>query len=157
MWDMTQPWWETVIRATVIYFGVFILFRWFGKKQLGEMSPFDFVLLLIVSEAVSGALTGGDNSLATGLICGITLIVLSYFLDVATFKSKKIERFVDGKAQVIITDGKVDRKIQASCLVTDDELAESLRRNGLDNINQVKFAVLETNGKINVIKKDPSA
>src|SRR5688500_16216273 len=105
MWELTTPWWEIVLRAFIVYVFVFTLFRLLGKKQLGQTSPFDFVLILIVSESVSNGLTGGDDSLAAALICCATLISLAYVVDWVAFKSKKIETVLDGEARILISNG----------------------------------------------------
>jgi uncharacterized membrane protein YcaP (DUF421 family) len=87
---MNVPWWEMVFRAAIIYAGVFLLFRFIGKKQLGELSPFDFVLMVIVSESVSNGLGANENSLTGGLISAATLLTISLLIDIATAKSLKI-------------------------------------------------------------------
>ncbi len=157
MWDISSPWWETIFRAAIIYAGLFMLFRFFGKKQQGQMSPFDLVLILIISESVSNGLSGGDDSLPTALICASTLMFLSYVVDFGAFKSRKIERLLDGEPQLIISEGKINKMVQNKAHITDDEINEILRHKNIEDIKQVKFAFLETNGKISVIKKDSYA
>ncbi|WP_413293775.1 DUF421 domain-containing protein [Bdellovibrio sp. HCB185ZH] len=156
MWALQNPWWEYIVRAVLIYAAVFILLRFMGKKQIGEMSPFDLVLLLIISESVSAAITGGDNSLTAGLICVTTFVVGNYSLDILGFKSKKVERILEGKAQKIIEKGVLDLELCKKEYITLDEIASSLREHGVKDIRDVDFAVLETNGKITVVKQ-PSA
>jgi uncharacterized membrane protein YcaP (DUF421 family) len=156
MWTMDNPWWETMLRAFVIYAGLYLLFRFLGKKQQGQMSAFDLILLLIISEAVSNGLTGGDQSLPTALICAGTLMLLSYLIDYASFKSKIFEKLLEGEPQLIINNGVVNKKVQNAAHISNDELAEILRDHGVDHIEMVKVAVLETNGKVSVIKKDSS-
>jgi uncharacterized membrane protein YcaP (DUF421 family) len=153
MWNLENPWWEYIFRAGLIYAAVFLLLRIVGKKQIGEMSPFDLVLLLIISEAVSAAITGGDNSLTAGLIAVTTFIGLNYVLDVLMFKSKKIEKILDGEPRLLAADGKINQKVQASEKITQEEIESVLREHGLDDLKDVAYAVLETNGQISIIPK----
>lgn len=152
MWSLQNPWWEYVVRAIIVYAAVFALLRLMGKKQIGEMSPFDLVLLLIISESVSAGITGGDNSVAAGLICVTTFVVGNYLLDILSYKSKKVERLLDGEAKKIIDKGVVDMQICKKEFITLDEIASSLREHGIKDLNEVDFATLETNGKITVVK-----
>jgi uncharacterized membrane protein YcaP (DUF421 family) len=152
MFEMHYPWWEFIIRAVAVFIVVFLLFRLIGKKQLGEMGPFDFVLLLIVSESVSGALIGKDDSLFGGWISATTLIGLSYLIDLLVFRSRRIERFVEGEPQLIIKDGHAIREVLNRAKITSRELKTALREKDIAEISEVKFAILETNGNITAIK-----
>ncbi|MEK6554941.1 MAG: YetF domain-containing protein [Bdellovibrionota bacterium] len=154
MWSTNYPFYEIIVRAGIIYIGLFLMFRLLGRKQLGEMSSFDFVLLLIVSEAVSGGLIGEEYSLSGGLISAASLLVISYGVDYLAFKSHKVEKFVDGEPQVIILNGKLNSKTLENEKITLGELEESIRSKGIRSIGQVRLAVLEANGKISVIKKE---
>ena len=91
MFDMSVSWWELVVRGLVVYFFLILLLRLTGKRQIGQLSPFDLVLLLILSDAVQNSMNAGDDSLIGGLISATTLIVINYFVGLATFKSKKLE------------------------------------------------------------------
>ena len=81
MWEMTNPWWELVLRAVIVYFFVFVLLRVIGKKQIGEFSPFDFVLLLIISEAVSNGLISDEYSVTGALVLAATLVAVNFCVD----------------------------------------------------------------------------
>lgn len=151
MFTLEYPWWEIIVRAVSVFIFVFLLFRIIGKKQLGEMSPFDFVLLLIVSESVNGALIGQDSSLVGGWISATTLIGLSYLIDTLVFKSRKIEKLVEGEPVFVIKNGQVIQKALDEAKITSRELLKSLRENNIENVSDVKFAVLETNGNITAI------
>ncbi|MFS4459991.1 DUF421 domain-containing protein [Bdellovibrio sp. HCB2-146] len=153
MWELQNPWWDYILRAVVIYAAVFLLLRIFGKKQLGEMSPFDFVLLLIISECISAAITGGDNSVAAALISVTTFILMNYTLDFLAFKSRKFEEVFDGKARVLIEKGKLNDHVRRSEKLSEAEILSALREQGVKNLDRVDLAVLEPNGKISVIEK----
>ena len=153
MWDLQSSVGELVFRALAIYVFVFVLFRLIGKKQLGEMSPFDFVLLLIISESVSNALSGGDESLAAGFILAFSLLGFSYVIDALAFKSKRFEKIMDGSPAILIDHGKINEKVQRKEQITYAEILESVHKSGLEKIEDVKFGILETNGKISIIEK----
>ncbi|WP_413584961.1 DUF421 domain-containing protein [Bdellovibrio sp. HCB274] len=152
MWTLANPWWEYVLRALIVYAAVFTLLRFMGKKQIGEMGPFDLVLLLIISESVSAGITGGDNSLAAGLICVATFVVGNFFLDILSYKFKRLEKVLDGEPRLIISKGVVDLNVCKKEFITLDEIASSLREHGIHDMKEVDYATLETNGKITVIK-----
>jgi len=152
MWSLQSSVGELIFRAIAIYVFVFVIFRIMGKKQLGELSPFDFVLLLIVSESVSNGLTGGDQSLTAALVCSVTLLGFSYLIDALAFKNKKFEKLMDGSPLILIKHGKVDKKIQRKEQITEAEIIATLHREGLEHLEEVKFGILETNGTISIIK-----
>src|SRR5437899_7815120 len=107
MWTPSLDWWEILLRAVVVYVFLLVLLRITGKRQVGQLAPFDLVLLLVLSNAVQNSMNGGDNSLIGGLITAVSLIVLNYLVGVATYRSKTIEAFIEGRPQVLIHDGKL--------------------------------------------------
>src|SRR5690606_32762759 len=119
---------------------------------IGEFSPFDFVLLLIISEGVSNALMGDDHSITAGIIIASTLCLANYGVDVLVFKNKKVEKVLEGEPQILVSKGKVDRRIQKREMITDQEIDAALRQHGIDRMEEVAYAVLESDGHISVIK-----
>jgi uncharacterized membrane protein YcaP (DUF421 family) len=113
MFDMSVPWWELILRAVVIYIFLILLLRVSGKRQIGELSPFDLVLLLILSNGVENSMNGGDESLVGGIILATTLIVINYGVGLISYKNKRVEKFIEGRPQVLIHEGKVFERIQA--------------------------------------------
>ena len=107
MFDMSVPWWELIVRGLVVYVFLIALLRLTGKRQIGQLSPFDLVLLLILSNAVQNSMNAGDNSLIGGLILATTLIGVNYIVGLITFKSKKLETIIEGRPQVLIHNGKL--------------------------------------------------
>lgn len=154
MWSLSAPPYEIIIRAFVVYAALFILFRLAGRKQLGEMSPFDFVLLLIISESVSNSLNGDDSSITAGILSASALIFLSFVMDRLAFRSKRLEKWLEGEAHLIIADGKIRKELMNKEKITEEELNEAIRAHGYDRMDQIRYAVLESNGKISVIAKD---
>src|SRR2546421_1487194 len=98
MWNLSLVWWEFVLRGIVVYFFLIVLLRLTGKRQVGQLSPFDLVLLLVLSNAVQNAMNGGDNSVIGGGISGLTPGGGKWGVGVPNFRNKKMEAFVGGKA-----------------------------------------------------------
>ncbi len=153
MFTLNYPWWEILIRALLVFIFLHALFRIIGKKQLGEMNPLDFVLLLIVSEGVSGGLVGEEYSLTGAFITATSLVGFSFLLDKAMSKSKKLERLVEGQTRYIIKHGKVLKNVLDSENITMNDLKSALRHQNVGKIEDVEYGMLETNGDITVIKK----
>ncbi|MEZ0393060.1 MAG: DUF421 domain-containing protein [Pseudobdellovibrionaceae bacterium] len=152
MFDLDVPVWELVFRVVVIYFFVLAGLRLSGKKQIGEMAPFDLVVLLILSETVQNAMTDGENSLLGGMILAGSLLAINHLVAAVTFKSKMLEELADGKPQILIHQGKVDHRVAKREKITHDEILETLRGKNIFNILDVEYAILETNGTLSVKK-----
>jgi uncharacterized membrane protein YcaP (DUF421 family) len=150
MWKLSLPWWEFIARAIVVYLFLLVILRVTGKRQVGQLAPFDLVLLLVLSNALQNSMNGGDNTVTGGVISAISLVSLNWLLGYATFRSKKIGRFVEGRPQVIVHNGHVYRDIMASERLTQDELDAAIRLAGCASIHDVHFAILENNGQISV-------
>lgn len=151
MFNPSVPWWEFIIRGGVVYLFLLIFLRLTGKRQVGQLAPFDLVLLLILSNAVQNSMNAGDNSLVGGLISASTLILLNFLLAVLTFRSKKIEAIVEGQPQILIHNGQLFQAVMAKALLTHHELQAAMRAAGCTEVEEVKLAVLENNGAITVI------
>ncbi|HSH72912.1 MAG TPA: YetF domain-containing protein [Methylophilaceae bacterium] len=150
MFNMTVPWWELVARGVVVYAFLILLLRVTGKRQIGQLSPFDLVLLLILSNAVQNSMNAGDNSLVGGLISAFTLVAVNYLVGLVTFKSKKLEEIIEGRPQLIIHEGKLFEDVMNDAKLTRHELDSTLRQSGYFEIKDVKLAILETNGTVSV-------
>src|SRR3954465_282736 len=96
MWRASLPWWEFVVRGLIVYLFLIVLLRITGKRQVGQLAPFDLVLLLVLSNAVQNSMTGGDNSVGGGLISAATLVGVNFAVGLATFRSKRLERLIEG-------------------------------------------------------------
>jgi uncharacterized membrane protein YcaP (DUF421 family) len=153
MWNIAVPVWELIVRGTIVYLFLLILLRLTGKRQIGQLAPFDLVLLLVLSNAVQNSMNGGDNSLVGGLISAATLVALNYGVGYATFKSKKLEALIEGRPQVIIHNGKVFEDVMRSAKLTHHELSAALRRSGCTCAEEVQMAILENNGSISIVQR----
>lgn len=157
MWNIDLPhWWDFVIRAVVVYLFMLALLRLTGKRQVGQMAPFDLVLLLVLSNAVQNSMNGGDNSITGGLILASTLVGINSFVSWLTYRSKTLEAIIEGRPVIIIHDGKIDHAAMRKVHMTTHELEASLRSVGYAGPADVRFAVLENTGKVSVIPMDKS-
>lgn len=153
MWNLSLPWWEFVLRGIIVYIFLLIILRLTGKRQTGQLAPFDLVLLLILSNAVQNSMNGGDNTVLGGIISASTLIALHYIFALLTFKSKKLEIWIEGTPRELIQNGIINEHVMRKELLTRHELASALRAAGCSEIHQVRLATLENNGQINVLLK----
>jgi uncharacterized membrane protein YcaP (DUF421 family) len=144
---------ELVLRAAVIYLFMFVAFRFIGKKHTGELAPFDLIVLLIVSETVQNAMIGQDKSLVGGLISAATLFAIAQSMNWLSWHSKRMSRYLEGTPKIIVSHGERLKSVMEREKVTLAELMEALRHNGTANISDVRFAVLENDGRISVIKR----
>ena len=150
MWTMTVPWWELIVRSLIIYVFLLVLIRVTGKRQVGQLAPFDLILLLVLSNAVQNAMNGGDNSVQAGLISALTLVTLNYGIGYATYRSKRLEALIEGRPQVLIHNGELYKDVMEHERLTQHELDAALRRQGVSNISHVHMAMIENNGEITV-------
>ncbi len=152
MWDLgPQPWWEFVIRAAVVFGFLLVLLRLAGKRQIGQMTPFDLVLLLVLSNAVQNSMNGGNNSITAGVILATTLVTFNYAIAWLAFRSKTLERLLEGRPVILIHNGKVDHQSLEQSQMTQHDLEVTLRAAGYAGPHQVRYAVLETTGRVSVI------
>jgi uncharacterized membrane protein YcaP (DUF421 family) len=153
MWSMSLVWWEFVLRGIIIYVFLIVLLRLTGKRQVGQLAPFDLVLLLVLSNAVQNAMNGGDNSVIGGMISAVTLVGINWIVGVLTYRSKKLEALVEGRPDVLIRDGTLFQKTLEDAKLTRHELMTALREAGCASIDDVRAALLENDGSISVIPK----
>ena len=145
---------ELILRAAAVYVVLFALLRIGGKKHVGDLSPFDLVVLLILSETLQGALIADDNSLIGGLLSAATLLAIVHAVGYVSWRYKKVERILEGTPRVLVRHGHVYRDVMSEERVTHSELIEAMRREGCATLTNVRFALLENDGTITVGLKD---
>jgi uncharacterized membrane protein YcaP (DUF421 family) len=153
LFQLSAPWWVFVLRATAIYVLVMALVRVSGKRAVGQFTPFDLVLLILIGNAVQNGINGGDNSLTGAAIMAVTLIVLNYVVALLTSRHRRFERMVEGEPVVLARDGKLFPQVLRRELVSNEDFAEALRVNGVEHVEEVGLAMLETNGHITVLAR----
>src|SRR4029077_9323189 len=127
MWNMSLVWWEFVLRGIIIYVFLIVLLRLTGKRQVGQLAPFDLVLLLVLSNAVQNAMNGGDNSVIGGMISAVTLVGVNWIVGLLTYRSKKLEALVEGRPDVLIRDGKLFQQNLEKAKITHHALLSVFR------------------------------
>ena len=146
---------NSVLRALVIYLVLLLLFRIAGKRSLAQITTFDLVLTLIISEAIQQALVDSDNSLTHALLLVVTLIGMDVLLGVLKQKSEWVNRMVDGRPLVLIDGGRLRKYWMASERVSEEDILHAAReKHGLERLDQIKHAVLEDSGGISVVPKE---
>jgi uncharacterized membrane protein YcaP (DUF421 family) len=153
MFNLAVPPWELIVRSVIVYLFLIVLLRITGKRQVGQLAPFDLVLLLVLSNAVQNSMNGGDNSLIGGLIGATTLIAINYLVAMLTFRNKRIEALVEGRPEILIHNGKLFEKVMTDSRMTHHELNAALRQAGCLTVEDVRCAMLENNGSISVIPR----
>ena len=157
MFHIAVAWWELVVRAAVVYVFLLVLLRVTGKRQVGQLAPFDLVLLLVLSNAVQNSMNAGDNSLVGGLISAATLVLLNYLVAIATWRNKKLEALIEGKPQILIHNGKLFQDVADKARLTHHEIQSALRRGGCTSVEDVHAAILENNGSISIVTRKERA
>lgn len=142
---------ETVIRIAVIYLFIMVSLRILGKREFSELTPFELVTLLLIPEIVSQSLVREDYSITNALIGLSTLFILVFVTSVITHKSKKVEEFIEGKPSILVSKGRFVPDTMNMERVTPDEVYAEMHKVGLSRIEQVQWAILESDGKITLI------
>ena len=143
---------EIVGRVAVVYVACLMLLR-VTRREMSEMGPMDLLTMLLLSETVSPAMTGGDQTIAGGMVAAVSLMALCTLTEAIAFRSRRAEKFIQGTAMVLIEDGKVDSKVMRRFMITDDDLRTSLHKEGLQGLDEVKRAYVESDGSVTMIKK----
>ncbi len=151
MFDMDLPWWEFVVRGLVVYILLLIMVRLSGRRTVGQFTPFDLLIVMLLSEAVSNSMTGGDNSLVGGLIAASTLVAINSLIALLGARSESFARAVDGSAVLIGRDGVFFDKVVRSCRLSNGDLEEALREHDCPRA-EMKCAFLEADGEITILR-----
>jgi uncharacterized membrane protein YcaP (DUF421 family) len=145
---------QIALRTGVIYLVVLIGVRLSGKREVGQMTPFDLTLLLLLSNSVQNAMTGPDTSLIGGIVAASTLLLLNYLIGTLSGTNRVFRHIVQGEPSLLIHDGKAIDSHMAREHVSMDELERALREHGISNVHDVALAVLEVDGSISCMKYD---
>lgn len=151
MFDMDLPWWEFIARGGIIYIFLLIMVRLTGKRTIGQFTPFDLLIVMLLSEAVSNSLNGGDKSLQGGMITATTLIALNVIIAIATSRSRKIAEMIDGTPVLLGRDGQIFHDVVKKCRVAEGDVEQALREADCP-LHKMKCAFLEPDGKITILQ-----
>jgi uncharacterized membrane protein YcaP (DUF421 family) len=145
---------DLVMRAALVYILLLLGIRLTGKREVGQMTPFDLVLLLLISNAVQNSMIGPYNALTAGLVGAFTLLLLNRGMTHLVFKNRRWRKMLEGSPALLIYDGRLNRDIMRREEVSESDLRAALREHGVDLFSQVHMAVLEVDGSISVLRQD---
>ena len=155
MFVLAVPILEKILRPIVIYAFLIISLRLSGKRELVQLNPFDLVVLLTLSNTVQNAIIGDDNTVTGGVIGATSLLVVNYLVVRFLYKHRKLDQLVEGRADVLIEDGKVKTHNLKQELITMAQLEAAARKQGFESIHEVQQCILEPGGTITFIGKKP--
>lgn len=145
---------EKVVRPLLVYFTMVFLLRIFGKRELAQLNPIDFVLLLLISEAVQNAIIGDDTSLSGGVIGVATLLGVNYLMAFIKFRVSPIERLIEGSPVTLIENGQVKNDVLKKEMMTEDDLEVIAHEEGLEKAAEIEKLTLDPNGTFLVEAKN---
>jgi uncharacterized membrane protein YcaP (DUF421 family) len=145
---------DSIIRAAVVYLVLLVVFRISGKRSLAQITTFDFILLLIIAEAIQQAMLAQDNSMTNSLLLVLTLFGIDIGLSLMKQKSPMLEKLIDDVPLVLVEDGRpIKERLEKARVDEGDILSSARELQGLERMDQIKYAVLERSGGISVIPK----
>ena len=142
---------EIIIRALAVYIFMILAIRFFGKKELAQLSIIDLVFILLISNAVQNAMVGANTSLSGGLVAALSLFAANYTLKRILYKSENISRWMQGEAVLLIYKGAVQQAHCKKAEITLEELEQAVREHGVKDIQNVDLAMLEVDGNISIV------
>ena len=145
---------ETVIRVVIVYAAIVAGLRVLGKREFGQLSPLELVTLLLIPEIVSPVLNRDDASLTNGLLGVMTVLALVFITSMLMHLSPRFEKIVAGEPTVLVAHGQLVEKHLNKERVTPDEIFSEMHMSGLDDLKQVRWAVLESDGRISIVPED---
>jgi uncharacterized membrane protein YcaP (DUF421 family) len=151
MFTLDIPAWSIILRTVIVYGAILIGLRVAGKREMGQMTAFDLVLVLLIANAVQNAMVGPDTSLTGGLIAAAVLIALDVVIARVRERVPLLQRAVEGTPVLLIHDGQFVSRHLAREGVTESDVMMAIREHGVANVTDVKMAVLETDGSISVV------
>ena len=152
MFDMDLPWWEFVARGALVYLALLVMVRLSGRRTISQLTPFDLLVVMLLSEAVSNGLSGGDDSVSGGLIIAATLIVLNATIGMLSARSRKMEALFDGETVLLGRDGVFFDKVVKRNRVGQSDIEQALRQADCAR-HEMQCAFLEADGSITVMKR----
>lgn len=147
---------EKLARTVVVYVFLIAGLRLFGKRELSQLNPLDFIVLLLLSNTVQNAIIGNDNSLAGGLLGAAVLLMINYALIRFSYRRPRLRRFVEGRPEVVVHDGRVLQHALARNYITREELVSAARKQGIQHLGDVETATLEVSGALSFTPREPT-
>ena len=157
LFRLDYPIWEMMLRGTVIYIALLLVFRFLLRRDVGSMGVADLLFVVLVADASSNAMQGGYHRVGDGLVLVGTMIAWNYVLDWLAFRSDAMSRLLDAPPEVLVRHGRLNRRAMRRELLTEDELLGKLREQGVENIAEVRIARMESDGNLSVFKRNAHA
>ncbi len=151
VFELSVPWWELSLRVALVYSVLLLLVRLSGKRTVGQFTPFDLLVVLLLSEAVSAGLVGGDQSVSGALVAAVTLVALNWLVALATARSARLQTLVEGAPVLIGRSGRLYQDALKRNHVPLKDVERALREADCD-LKDLKYAFLEVDGGISVLK-----
>ncbi|PTM94161.1 DUF421 domain-containing protein [Mycoplana dimorpha] len=149
---------ETVIRGLAIYFSLLVIVRLSGRRTLAQMTPFDLVIILVISETTQQAMVGEDFSITASVLLILTLFTADIALSYVKRWWPYSARLIDGVATVLVVNGKFEEEAMRGCRLERRDVLEAARsQQGIDTVKDIKFAILEVDGNISIVKNSSAA
>jgi uncharacterized membrane protein YcaP (DUF421 family) len=145
------PFWEIVYRSAIVYGAIVAGMRLTGKRQLGQMTPFDLVLVLLIANAVQNAMVGADVTILGGLTAAATLLVLNRGVAFAADRIPLFRKALEGEPLLILHNGELIERAILKADLSDDMVLQAIREHGFDDAKQIRMAVLEVDGTISIV------
>ncbi|MCL6712710.1 DUF421 domain-containing protein [Pseudomonas sp. R2.Fl] len=151
--NLSMPWWGFVVRAVIVYFALLVMIRVSGKRTMGQFTSFDMLLVVLLGNAVQNALLGEDASVGGGLLLAAVLMAVNWLVGFVSARSRRVEALVEGSPVLLARDGKVYREVLRRELISRQDFDKAMREAGIDAIDEIHLAVLETNGHITLVTR----
>jgi uncharacterized membrane protein YcaP (DUF421 family) len=146
---------DSVLRALAVYAVLLLVFRIAGKRSLAQITTFDAVLLLIISEAVQQALVDGDESMSNAFLLVVTLLGADVLMSVLAVRSNRVDKILNDVPLVLVEEGTMHHARMTKARVTADDILERARElRGIERFDQIKYAILERNGTVTVVPRE---
>ena len=156
MFVLGLPILEKILRPVIVYLFLVVGLRLSGKRELAQLNPFDLVVLLTLSNTVQNAIIGDDNSVTGGIVGATALLAVNYLVVRFLYDHRKLDQLVEGRADVLIEDGKVRTQHLKKELITLEQLAAAARKQGFDSLSEVQQCILEPGGTLTFIARKPA-
>ena len=141
-----------VFRTVVVYLAVLLGFRLIGKREVGQLAPFDLALMLLIANAVQNAMVGPDSSLGGGLTAAFVLLGVNFLLGRLAVRSRKVEKLLRGRARILVNRGHIYEESLKEEGITHEDLLQALRENSCATLEECRLVVLEVDGRISIVE-----
>lgn len=145
---------EIVVRATVVFWVLWVLLRAAGKRELAEMTPFELIVLVVLGDLIQQGVTSEDMSITGAVLAISTIMLWTLLLSYATYRSRRLAGMLESRPALLVVDGRYQHEMLAAHRLTPDDVISEARQEGIADVRQIRYAVIEDDGKFSFILKD---